>query len=209
MKQKIREFWRSNRWLLISFFLVWLCLFVFDCMYPKIQTHLMLNGYHTPALDTFFKYVTKLGEGFASYLGIAMLLFSWRKGLFVLLGQGLTCIVTQIFKFAFAHPRPAVFFEQMGAELPETVVDVTLRRGMNSFPSGHTSAAFALFVCLALMTPRKWTPVWMILAWATAYSRIYLSQHFLEDILFGSVIGILCSCTVYIFQNSRPKLRFE
>ena len=195
--------------MLISFLLVWSCLLVFDCMYPKIQTHLMLNGYHTPVLDTIFRYVTKLGEGFPVYLGVALLLFNWRKGLYVLLGQGVTCIVTQILKFAFAHPRPAVFFEKMGADLPETVVGVTLRRGMNSFPSGHTSAAFALFTCLALMTPRKWTPRWRVLAWATAYSRIYLSQHFLEDILLGSVIGLLCCCAVYIFQNSRPKLKFE
>lgn len=209
MKQKILQFCKDNRWMLISFLLVWSCLLVFDCMYPKIQTHLMLNGYHTPVLDTIFRYVTKLGEGFPVYLGVALLLFNWRKGLYVLLGQGVTCVVTQILKFAFAHPRPAVFFEKMGADLPETVVGVTLRRGMNSFPSGHTSAAFALFTCLALMTPRKWTPLWMVLAWATAYSRIYLSQHFLEDILLGSVIGLLCCCAVYIFQNSGPKLKFE
>lgn len=195
--------------MLVSFLLVWVCLFVLDCMYPKIQTHLMLNGYHTATLDTVFKYVTKLGEGFPTYLGIALLLFSWRKGLFVLLGQGVTCIVTQIMKFAFAHPRPATFFEQMGVDLPETVAGVTLRRAMNSFPSGHTSAAFALFTCLALMTPRKWAPIWMFLAWAAAYSRIYLSQHFLEDILFGSMIGMICCCAVYMFQNSRPKLSFE
>lgn len=209
MKQKVLQFCKDNRWMLLSFFLVWLCLFVFACIYPKIQTHLMLNGYHTQTLDTVFKYVTMLGEGFPSYLGVVLLFFSWRKGLFILLGQGFTCIVTQILKFAFAHPRPAVFFEQMGADLPETVAEVTLRRGMNSFPSGHTSAAFALFTCLALMTPRRWTPLWMVLAWATAYSRIYLSQHFLEDILLGSIIGMICCCMLYMFMNSRPKLRFE
>ena len=209
MKDRIWQFCKENRWMLVSFFLVWACLLVFDCMYPKIQTHLMLNGYHTPVLDTIFRYVTKLGEGFPVYLGVALLLLNWRKGLYVLLGQGVTCIVTQILKFAFAHPRPATYFEQMGAELPETVVGVTLRRAMNSFPSGHTSAAFALFTCLALMTPRKWAPMWMALAWATAYSRIYLSQHFLEDILLGSIIGLICCCAVYMFQNSRPKLKFE
>ena len=88
MKGKILEFYKANRWMLLSFLLVWLCLFVFDCIYPKIQTHLMLNGYHTAALDIVFKYVTKLGEGFGSYLGLVLLVFSWRKGLFVLLGRG-------------------------------------------------------------------------------------------------------------------------
>ena len=198
MREKIGQFYKQNRVMLISFILIWLSLFVFDCIYPKLQTHLMLNGYHTPALDTFFKCTTTLGEAFPVYVGIAILIFSRKWGMFILLSQGLTCIVTQILKFAFAHPRPLTYFNQMGAELPETVPGVTLRRAMNSFPSGHTSAAFALFVCLALITPRKWAPIWMTVAWAVAYSRIYLSQHFLEDILLGSVIGMVSSCIVYM-----------
>lgn len=194
--------------MLISFTLVWLCLFVFDCIYPKLQTHLILNGYHTPVLDTIFKYTTVLGEAFPVYVGVAVLIFNRRGGLFILLGQGLTCLITQALKFAFAHPRPATYFSQMGEDLPATVPGVTLRRAMNSFPSGHTSAAFALFTCLALMTTRKWSPLWITAAWAVAYSRIYLSQHFLEDILLGSLIGMVSSCAVYMlidrYVNRKP-----
>ena len=188
----------NNKVLLISFTLIWLCLLMFDLMYPKIQTHLMLNGYHTSALDTFFKYVTKLGEGFPVYLGLILLVFSRRKGLLILLGQALTFVITQVLKFAFAHPRPATYFKEMGVDLPATVDDVKLRTACNSFPSGHTSAAFSFFVCLALMTPRKWAPLWVVSAWIVAYSRIYLSQHFLEDILLGSIIGVVSSCIVYL-----------
>lgn len=184
--------------LLISFAMVWLCLLVFDLMYPKIQTHLMLNGWHTAGLDVFFKYVTKLGEGVPVYLGVALLIFNWRNGLLVLLGQGLTSLVTQALKYAFAHPRPATYFKEMGIDLPATVDGVKLHTSFNSFPSGHTSAAFALFTCLALMTPRRLAPLWMTAAWAVAYSRIYLSQHFLEDILSGSLIGMISSCAVYM-----------
>ena len=198
MKQRLLRFCNENRALIISFVSVWICLFAFDCIYPKIQTHLMLNGYHSLALDTFFKYATRLGEGFPVYLGIALLIFNRRNGLLMLLGQGLTCIVTQGLKYVFAHPRPARYFKEMGVDLPETVSGVKLHTAFNSFPSGHTSAAFALFTCLALMTPRKWAPVWMTAAWLVAYSRIYLSQHFLEDTLLGSLIGMVCSCTVYL-----------
>lgn len=207
MKQKVLEFCKSYRWLLISFLVVWLCLFVFDCIWPKLQTHMMMNAYHTPVVDVFFRYVTWLGEEFPVYVGAAFLIWNvnsvWnrRNGLFILLSQGLTCIITQILKFAFAHPRPATYFEQMGADLPDTVAGVTLRRAMNSFPSGHTSAAFALFTCLVLITPRKWTPLWMTIAWLAAYSRIYLSQHFLEDILLGSVIGVVSSCAVFMIME--------
>ena len=201
MKGKIAEFCKSNKVMLISFTLVWLCLLVFEFMYPKIQTHLILNGYHTPFLDTFFKYATVLGEAFPVYVGVGFLLFNRRNGLFILLGQGLTCLITQILKFSFAHPRPATYFKQMGEDLPQTVADVKLRTAFNSFPSGHTSAAFALFTCLALITPRKWSPLWMTAAWIVAYSRIYLSQHFLEDILLGSIIGMLSSCAVYMIME--------
>lgn len=208
MKRKILDFCRENRGMLISFLLVWICLFVFDCIYPKLQTHLMMNGYHSPALDTFFKYATALGEAFPVYVGVAFLVWNvnsvWnrRNGLFILLSQGLTCVITQALKFAFAHPRPATYFEQMGAELPQTVPGESLRRALNSFPSGHTSAAFALFVCIALITPRKWAPLWVASAWAVAYSRIYLSQHFLEDILLGSVIGVISTAVVFISMQS-------
>ena len=208
MKRRILDFCRENRGMLISFLLVWICLFVFDCIYPKLQTHLMMNGYHSPALDTFFKYATVLGEAFPVYVGVAFLIWNvnsvWnrRNGLFILLSQGLTCVITQALKFAFAHPRPATYFEQMGAELPQTVPGESLRRALNSFPSGHTSAAFALFVCMALITPRKWAPLWVASAWAVAYSRIYLSQHFLEDILLGSVIGVISTAVVFISMQS-------
>lgn len=207
MWKAIVEFCRKNRRMLYSFLLVWVCLLVFDCIYPKIQTHLMLNGYHAPFLDAFFRYVTWMGEEFPVYVGVAFLIWNvnsvWnrRNGLFILLSQGLTCILTQVLKFAFAHPRPAAYFSQMGVDLPETVEGVTLRRAMNSFPSGHTSAAFALFVCMALVTPRKWAPLWITAAWAVAYSRIYLSQHFLEDILLGSVIGVVSSCAVFMLME--------
>ena len=110
MKQRLWKFCRDNGRMLLCFLLVWLVLLVFDCIYPKLQTHLMLNGYHTPALDTFFKYVTWMGEEFPVYVGVAFLIWNinavWnrRNGLFILLSQGLTCIITQVLKFAFAHP---------------------------------------------------------------------------------------------------------
>jgi membrane-associated phospholipid phosphatase len=89
----------------------------------------------------------------------------------------------------------------MGVDLPDVVEGVHLRTAMNSFPSGHTSAAFALFACMALISPRKWAPLWITAAWAVAYSRIYLSQHFLEDILLGSIIGVVSSCAVFMLMN--------
>lgn len=202
MKDIISEFWNGNRRFLQAFLIIWGCLLAFDLVYPKEDVHMMLNAWHSPFLDFLFKYVTKLGEGFPVYLGLVVLIWSRRNGLFILLSQGLTFIFTQILKYLFSHPRPATYFEQIGRELPQTVEGVGLRRAMNSFPSGHTSAAFALFTCLILITPKSWRWLWLILAWLAAYSRIYLSQHFLEDILLGSVIGVASTCAMYMIMES-------
>ena len=67
-----------------------------------------------------------------------------------------------------------------------------------SFPSGHTTTAFAIFTMLTLFARNKnWGFVFVILAWLTGYSRCYLFQHFPEDILGGVVIGVFSSIIVY------------
>jgi len=59
-----------------------------------------------------------------------------------------------------------------------------------SFPSGHTTVAFSLFLFLTLiMKNKKWGILFGILACLVAYSRVYLSQHYFIDIFVGSIIG--------------------
>ena len=61
----------------------------------------------------------------------------------------------------------------------------------HSFPSGHTTAAFALFMTLCLLTDKKPLHfIYFILAALGGYSRIYLSQHFAIDVFAGSIIGV-------------------
>ncbi len=63
---------------------------------------------------------------------------------------------------------------------------------MMSFPSGHTTSIFALMTFFAIITKNKnWSVVYLLIACLGAYSRMYLSQHFLEDLLAGSFIGLV------------------
>ena len=126
---------------------------------------------------------------------------SLRQGLYILLSQGVTAIFTQALKYTCAHPRPYTYFNELGLSLPPTVDGVHLWDAYNSFPSGHTSATFALCTCLAAITPPKYKymqVVWLIAGWLGAYSRIYLSQHFVDDVLLGALIGVLCAAGMYI-----------
>ncbi len=82
--------------------------------------------------------------------------------------------------------------------------------GMNSFPSGHTITAFAIFIILALIVKKNYLKVFFTtIAILAGFSRVYLSQHFLEDIFSGALIGIgiaVLSCTLVdqlsIFKTS-------
>lgn len=62
--------------------------------------------------------------------------------------------------------------------------------GSPSFPSGHTSVAFAAATSLTLAY-FKWYVAVPAFAWAgsVAYSRMYLGVHYPSDVVAGAVIG--------------------
>ncbi|MBS1933411.1 MAG: phosphatase PAP2 family protein, partial [Bacteroidetes bacterium] len=36
------------------------------------------------------------------------------------------------------------------------------------------------------------------------YSRVYLGQHFVQDVFFGSIIGVVSALIVYITIDNKP-----
>ncbi len=60
-----------------------------------------------------------------------------------------------------------------------------------SFPSGHTTVAFAFSTVLAEYFDTFYSRIFFYgLAASTAFARVYNNQHFLSDVFFGALIGI-------------------
>ena len=68
----------------------------------------------------------------------------------------------------------------------------------SSFPSGHTSSAFAAAVSIFL-TNKKAGIMALILAVLIAFSRMYFFVHFPTDILGGILTGVICAKIATVF----------
>lgn len=168
----------------------------------KVQIHREMNTVvGNPFLDSFFDYITHLGDGaFAFLVAIIFMFFNIRKSVYIILSYLGAAIVSSVLKhLVFPHIyRPHFVFQYFVREKLVEVEGVDVL-GFNSFPSGHALSAFALFFCLLFVSRSHFLKVlFFILALLAAYSRVYLSQHWLIDIYVGSIIGFCFSLLFYV-----------
>ena len=72
----------------------------------------------------------------------------------------------------------------------------------NSFPSGHTCAAFAAAMIFWRALPSQWLGVrclLVVMAVCMGLSRLYVGVHYPSDVLAGALVGSLCAWTVWYF----------
>lgn len=183
---------------------------VYQILYRQGIILLEINRYYSFQADVFFKYFTHLGDGvFCISVGILMLFWSRAKGLLILLSYAVSGILAQLIKnFGFPkEPRPAEYFARMMNSL-HTVSGVELSH-WNSFPSGHTTSAFAFFALIAVWVKHPMLKfLCLSVAVTVAFSRMYLLQHFLVDVYVGSLLGTLTAWTLLIkWMRSIEKIK--
>ncbi|MCW3086059.1 MAG: phosphoesterase PA-phosphatase related [Bacteroidetes bacterium] len=166
----------------------------------KGNIHLEFNSFHDSFFDVFFYYATFLGDGVIAVLaGLILLTVRYRWAIVVGLSNIISAVITQTLKHTVFSDvvRPKKFFEGVHDLYFVPNVDNYL---YNSFPSGHSTCAFALYLSVALITKNKTLKLaCILLALVVGYSRIYLSQHFLEDVYAGSLIGVVTTLFVFFF----------
>lgn len=106
-----------------------------------------------------------------------------RNGYKSLVAIAANLLFTEAFKQTVRRPRPFTTY-------PDDIIKRTKVSDF-SFPSGHTSCAFATATALTLST-QKWyiaVPAYLYASFV-AYSRMRLGVHFPTDILGGILVGI-------------------
>lgn len=195
MKEAISVFYSKK----VVFFLLFFFLVIGGFLIlinDKETFHLMLNKYHNSFFDTFFKYTTYLGDGIIFPIVIIGLLLFKRNYVTVFIISGLlTLVISYVLKnwvfIDFARP-----YEVLGDQLH--IIKGVKMRHWHSFPSGHTTAAFSLFMLVVFYLKKiSWQLFFFILALIAGISRIYLSQHFLQDVMGGAILGTSIALVSY------------
>lgn len=198
----MRIIFRNNFLLLFPYLLFLLAGAFLILANTKSETHLEFNRFHNSFFDIFFSYITYLGDGFSALIAfIILLVVRLRFALLVAFANILSATITQTLKHTLFSDvvRPKKFFEG--------IHDIYLVPGVdnhlyNSFPSGHSTCAFALYFSIGMIVENKWLKLFcFVLALIVGYSRIYLSQHFFQDVYVGSLIGVVSTIIIYILIN--------
>lgn len=205
------KIYNENRFFFIPYLIVLLLSTSVLFFADKAEIHIFMNKIHSPFGDLFFRNITHLGEWIGIVAVIIYALFvKYRYTISAIFGIGISTIIVYTTKQSLKMPRPKKFFNQIyeGDYVLRLVENIDVHSGL-SFPSGHTATAFLVFTLFAVLTPQKhnWLKItFLALAILVAYSRVYLSQHFFQDVIAGSIVGILAA-VLGIYFSKKIKIK--
>ena len=138
-------------------------------------------------------FITHLGDIGFIWIVLSLILLLPRKtrrvGVLALIALALTFLIGNVLlKNWIARARPYDVFDEV-RRLIEKQSDY-------SFPSGHTSASFAVSVVYCKRLPITYGVLAILLAVAMGLSRLYVGVHYPSDVVGGAVLGALISLLV-------------
>lgn len=197
---------RQNKFYFGALIFILLFSTLFLLVNGKTAAFISLNAYHPFLLNVFFINYTFIGDGIFALCLIAAIFFYYKRkqqGLALLYSFLISGLIVQVIKNLVDSPRPRLFFE--AGQYLHFIDGVSLANN-SSFPSGHTATAFAIATVMALMMKDKsWQLLILIAAILVGYSRIYLAQHFLLDVVIGALLGS-CSGLLAVYLAMNVKL---
>ena len=184
---------------------IWFLGALFILFQDKLDFQKKINLIGNPGLDVVMRNLTHAGDGlFAVLVFIALLFIRIKTALIALISFGLTAGIVQLLKHTFfdTMKRPYYFLQ---SDANFRIIENFTYHTSNSFPSGHAASIFA--ICTVIAYRYKSKPsiqlILVTLAVLVALTRVYLCQHFLQDIIAGSLIGTLISYYTSVFLESK------
>lgn len=115
------------------------------------------------------------------------------KGMYIGQTVLVSALITTVLKCAINRERPFITYPYL---------EKVTSGGSPSFPSGHTSEAFATATSLSIAFP-KWYVIAPSYVWASAvgYSRMDLGVHYSSDVLAGAITGAGSAYLTYKLNN--------
>ena len=106
-----------------------------------------------------------------------------------LIAGSATWIFNQLVGFAYFRDRPHVAIEKVQSIIGETLTG-------KSFPSDHTTVAFALAMTLFLWSPK--VGIWfLVIALLIGVARVIAGVHYPTDVLGGIIVGVFFAWVIH------------
>ena len=160
---------------------------------------------HTPVLNKIMIIVTTTGNNGYIWFALALpflLMNKWRlTGFTILAAMGIASLTGEItIKHLVKRIRPCnkAYDEYLLIENPPHY----------SFPSGHTTASFAVCAVVMFMCPVVFIPV-LLYSVLMAFSRLYLLVHYPTDVMAGMCIGFICGTVSIPVAGYIPFFSFQ
>ncbi len=166
-----------------------------------------LYGLAGGILTPFFEFISFLGHDGIPLIILAVILMCFKKtrrfGIAMGISLAIGALITNcVLKVVIARPRPY-------ADQNSIYYAIWQKVGMHtesdkSFPSGHTTAAFAAMTAVYLTGNRKYSWTAFIFAFLMGISRIYLAVHFPSDVLGGVIVGLFAGIVGTLIASKLP-----
>lgn len=137
--------------------------------------------------------------------------YSWRGVVALLVAVGVAMGAADIIAGIFKHSGPLkhlwesfpVRLRPMFTEALTDVSVVSTGHGLYGTVSAHAATIVSLALLSSVAVGRRWfTVVMIVVAILVCYSRIYLACHFPQDILLGTVVGLVAGgAGVWLFRR--------
>jgi undecaprenyl-diphosphatase len=181
-------------WVRLLLFLVIAVVALIGAFYCDAAVQHWMAHHQNHTAKIVFRNVSKWGDWPAhAILGGVLLLLAWWRGnkkwkrifLTMLVACLLAGVSARVIKITTGRARPSVRTESVwnGPRFSSKY---------HAFPSGHTAASAAFFGTLLFVSLRLGLAL-MAVPLLIAFSRMYVGAHYLSDVLFAAILGIMCA----------------